>query len=211
VNINNRQLTNRQNANIVSGFTLTELLGAIIVGGLILSVAGAGLGAILNASRQADVKNTRRQELSRALAYMNTEIKEGRTVTSVDVGGSDANCDTAIADTGSQCLKITKPSETIYYGFKDISGGTQEWFKPGIVKIRKVAATTVDGVLVDGLIASNPSSLPACSTTLKGLGGFRFCLGTNNRLVNLYLYGYTGVNSDPIAMRSQNFALSGQP
>jgi type II secretory pathway component PulJ len=53
----------QQNAKSISGSTLIELLGAIVVSGLILSVAAAGLGAVINSSRQADIKNTRRQEL----------------------------------------------------------------------------------------------------------------------------------------------------
>jgi type II secretory pathway pseudopilin PulG len=200
----------------ISGFTLMELLAGILVSSLILIVAGAGLGAILSVNHQSDIKNTRRVELSRALGYINGEIKEGKAVEKVNLT-EDANCSTNVTDSGNYCLTITKPNgDKIYYGFKDISGVSSSnsdyiWFKPGILHRRLNNGNTY--VLVDGLINSNPTSLPTCSTTLTGSGGFRFCLGStasDNRTVKIYLYGYTGsgTGDTPITMETENFARS---
>lgn len=215
----NKYSINNLTPNSSSGFTLTELLVALIISGVIIAVASAGLGAILNASRQAEIKNVRRMEMSRAISYINNEIKQGKTVEKVDVGS--APCDTNVADTGSQCLKITRADSdaddtnntTIYYGFKDISSGTQNYIKPGVIRRRLVnpldSTKNSNEVLLDGITKGTYS--PTCSTnptTVYGAGGFRFCVQSDKKRVQVYLYGYTTKGDDPITMNFQSFARS---
>ena len=69
------------------GFTLVELLLALAITGLVMSLAGSGLYALMTANDRSQSETMDRLELERALAFMSDEIKMSRqvinTVTSI--------------------------------------------------------------------------------------------------------------------------------
>jgi hypothetical protein len=217
----------------VSGIALIELLGALIIAGIVLVVASAGLDVVRNASRKADVRNTRRQELSRAIAYISNDVKEGKSVAKL----SSTSCPTKTKkDDGAEidvpgalsedCLVITKTDGTgnfnIYYRFADISNlDSASEFKPGILYRQEKEGTGITAQpLIDGLAIENENDAdltPTCPSGFDGpFGnrGFQFCLEDNtnpdNKTVQIYLYGYTGAGQGdaPIEMTVQGFARS---
>lgn len=62
------------------GFTLVELLAALVITGLVISLAGSGLYALMKADRRAQIEITDRLELEQALAFMTDEIKMSKQV-----------------------------------------------------------------------------------------------------------------------------------
>jgi prepilin-type N-terminal cleavage/methylation domain-containing protein len=164
-------------SNSSFGFTLTEMLVAASISSVVVGAAGFGLLSMMNADFVSAAKTQRRVELNRAVDYISDDIKQATKV--------EAN---------SNNLKITLPNnDTITYAFNDIgSDNSSVWVKPGTItrKVNSGSATA----LVDGIINTTPSSLPACdpdgdgTSNLAGGGGFRFCI-QNNRLANLYLFG----------------------
>lgn len=222
--------------NSHEGLSLIELLVAVIIGGIALTAAASGFINLLTANQEVESKTNRTASLTRALAYMQNDIKAANSVTQEPRGVAN-NC-SSTAVTSNECLVLTFPdfyaqelnlncSKTpgspakVYYGFDDISTGSQIWLKPGVLK-RKVicennTSTIVSTnwtVIADGLISANETQ-PTTSCTQDGAanwaggstvygqdssgkGGFRFCLETtNNRLVRIFLYGHViGGNSD---------------
>lgn len=63
-----------------AGFTLVELLVAVAITGIVITVAGFGLVAILQADNKAEAQTERRGELNRALGFIADEIRMARRV-----------------------------------------------------------------------------------------------------------------------------------
>jgi prepilin-type N-terminal cleavage/methylation domain-containing protein len=62
------------------GFTLVELLVALVITGIVMSLAGSGLYALMKANQRAQIETTDRLELEQALAFMTDEIKMSKQV-----------------------------------------------------------------------------------------------------------------------------------
>ena len=62
------------------GFTLVELLVAIAITGLVISLAGSGLYALMKANHRSQIETADRLELEQALAFMTDEIKMSRQI-----------------------------------------------------------------------------------------------------------------------------------
>jgi prepilin-type N-terminal cleavage/methylation domain-containing protein len=62
------------------GFTLVELLVALAIMGIVMSLAGSGLYAMMNANQRSQTETTDRLELEQALAFMTDEIKMSQQV-----------------------------------------------------------------------------------------------------------------------------------
>jgi prepilin-type N-terminal cleavage/methylation domain-containing protein len=58
-----------------AGFTLIELLLALAITGIVISLTGSGLYALMNANQRSQNETTERLELERAVAFMTDEIK----------------------------------------------------------------------------------------------------------------------------------------
>ena len=69
--------TNRLRA----GFTLIELLLALAITGIVISLAGGGLYALMNANQRSQNETTDRLELERAVAFITDEIKMSQQIT----------------------------------------------------------------------------------------------------------------------------------
>ena len=64
----------------VTGFTLAELLIAMAITGIIITVGGSGLVLILNYDREAKSKTDLRMELNRALDSIADDLRESNNV-----------------------------------------------------------------------------------------------------------------------------------
>ena len=213
IKANRRQLLfdfRTRSRSVMTGFTLTELLVAILISSIVLIAATSGITTVLRTSNDLQAKTTRNTGLNRALAYLQEEIKTAQTVEQVDAT-TTADCDSDNIDS-SQCLKLTDENgDEIYYAFEDISSGEQIWLKPAVLKRREVTGGTAGNwqVIADGLLGVNEHTpSPTCEfedspgtpapiygQDAANKGGFRFCLaddtpGNNNRLVQIFLYGY---------------------
>ncbi|MBE9221419.1 prepilin-type N-terminal cleavage/methylation domain-containing protein [Cyanobacterium stanieri LEGE 03274] len=111
------------------GITLTELLVALVISGIVLTATTSGFINVLRANRDVESKGTQLSNLTRALTFIQEDIKPGVSVTVSEI--SDSQC----TDVDSRCLIIESDNgNQIYYGFKDISGDTSTFLKPGILK-----------------------------------------------------------------------------
>jgi prepilin-type N-terminal cleavage/methylation domain-containing protein len=62
------------------GFTLIELLVAISITGIVITLTGSGLYALMSANHRSQTETTERLELEQALAFMTDEIKMSQQV-----------------------------------------------------------------------------------------------------------------------------------
>jgi Tfp pilus assembly protein FimT len=228
------------------GISLTELLVALVMTGIVLTAATSGFINLLRVNKDVESKTVTSEGLAKALNFTQEEIKQAKTVTQEAQG---TNCDSS-AISSANCLVLTYPASfntslnssctsttvepKVYYGFQDISSGSQIWLKPGVLK-RKIFCSDSGGtavstnwiVIADGLISVNePDPGTTCSrpdvgltgttppiavygANASGKGGFRFCFNnetTTNRLAKIFLYGYTGKNSTPTSLNITTFA-----
>ena len=63
-----------------AGFTLVELLVAISITGIVISLTGSGLYALMKANQRSQIETTDRLELEQALAFMTDEIKMSQQI-----------------------------------------------------------------------------------------------------------------------------------
>jgi prepilin-type N-terminal cleavage/methylation domain-containing protein len=62
------------------GFTLIEVLVALAITGIVISLTGSGLYALMMANQRSQIETTDRLELEQALAFMTDEIKMSQQV-----------------------------------------------------------------------------------------------------------------------------------
>ena len=60
------------------GFTLIELLVAVVMSGIVMAGLGAGMMAVLNSSKKTNAKTDVKNQLNRAVEYINEDIKRSR-------------------------------------------------------------------------------------------------------------------------------------
>lgn len=70
----------RRNTDFNQGFTLIELLVAIAITGIIITLTGSGLFALMNANQRNQSETTDRLEIEQALAFISDEIKMSRQI-----------------------------------------------------------------------------------------------------------------------------------
>lgn len=156
-------------ASFCDGITLTELLVAIVMGSIVLTAAGGGFINLLKRNQDIESKTIRTAGLTKALAYIQEEMKGAKYVTA-EKAEKGKNCNLSSVDS-DYCLVLTYPDDSllklecnnskakIYYGFQDISGKSEQiWLKPGILK-RKVFCDDKKPrnwiVIADGLLGKN--------------------------------------------------------
>jgi prepilin-type N-terminal cleavage/methylation domain-containing protein len=71
----------RKRNKLPAGFTLIELLLALAITGIVISLTGSGLYALMNANQRSQNETTERLELERAVAFMTDEIKMSQQIT----------------------------------------------------------------------------------------------------------------------------------
>ncbi|WP_069790446.1 PulJ/GspJ family protein [Cyanobacterium sp. IPPAS B-1200] len=132
------------------GITLTELLVALVISGIVLTATTSGFINILRANQNVNSKSDQLTSLSRTLVYIQEDIKQAISVEAV-TETDDSKCDSTDVDSVN-CLKLTYPTADnddgsggvipscdvpdaiIYYGYQDISSSDSIWFKPGILR-----------------------------------------------------------------------------
>jgi prepilin-type N-terminal cleavage/methylation domain-containing protein len=62
------------------GFTLLEVLIALAITGIVISLAGSGLYALMNANQRSQIETVDRLELEQALVFMADEIKMSQQI-----------------------------------------------------------------------------------------------------------------------------------
>ena len=91
------------------GFTLVELLVALVITGIVISLTGTGLYALMNANQRSQIETTDRLELEQALAFMTDEIKMSQQVmTNIPSEATDFN--PASGATAIQIILVLKPA-----------------------------------------------------------------------------------------------------
>ena len=91
------------------GFTLVELLVALVITGIVISLTGTGLYALMNANQRSQIETTDRLELEQALAFMTDEIKMSQQVmTNIPSEATDFN--QASGATAIQIILVLKPA-----------------------------------------------------------------------------------------------------
>jgi prepilin-type N-terminal cleavage/methylation domain-containing protein len=93
------------------GFTLVELLVALVITGIVISLAGSGLYALMKADRRAQIEITDRLELEQALAFITDEIKMSKQVlTSLPVVNGTIHFQAASGSSRVRPILILSPS-----------------------------------------------------------------------------------------------------
>jgi prepilin-type N-terminal cleavage/methylation domain-containing protein len=181
--------------NSCQGISLIELLVALVIGGIALTAAASGFINLLNANQEVEAKTSGSATLTRALAYMQNDIKAANEISQVASGTDDCTDTTATTISSIECLVITVPNSFdtsdpdyiddpaistddeyfIYYAYEDISNGSQTWLKPGVLKRRRVVYNNDTdswdvgnwNVIADGLISANETQ-PTTSCNQDG-------------------------------------------
>jgi prepilin-type N-terminal cleavage/methylation domain-containing protein len=92
------------------GFTLVELLLALAITGLVMTLAGSGLYALMTANDRSQSETMDRLELERALAFMSDEIKMSRQVTNVVTAIHGFNPASGVASSSIQPILVLSPA-----------------------------------------------------------------------------------------------------
>jgi prepilin-type N-terminal cleavage/methylation domain-containing protein len=103
----------RYNKGEVRGFTLIEIMLALSVTGIVLTLAGAGLFSLMNADRRSQIETTDRLELEQALSFISDEIKMSQQIaTSLPIKGNSESSKFKPASGSSdiQSILILNPS-----------------------------------------------------------------------------------------------------
>lgn len=200
--------------NSEKGLTLIELIVALVMSGIVLTMAASGFINILRANQDVESKTVTSANLQRALAFIQEDIKQSKSVVK-DTCPSGSPTNVTATASSTDCLKITIPNAgslvDFYYGFDDISVGNQIFLKPGILK--RYDGTKWE-VVMDGLVNTTPST--TCNSKLgsatgvgpHGMGGFRFCVELDKkRLAQVFLFAQVN-NGEPISANVITFARS---
>ncbi|WP_088893051.1 PulJ/GspJ family protein [Leptolyngbya ohadii] len=174
-----------------AGFTLTELLVALVLTSLVVGLAGQGLVAALQAERRNNLEVTQRTNQSRTLEFIADEIRMARNISRPD---SAAIPSSTCGGTSTGVLNLSLPDGRLIQYYVS-SCSSSSWARGAVIHRREVAASvTRDSILVDALSA--PATLPTCPTgmTRVGASGFYACMQSDiptasNRTTALFLYG----------------------
>ncbi len=192
------------------GFTLVELLIASFIGGLVIAGAGFGLVNIVTANEISEAKTQRRLELNRAIEFLSEEIRMSNKISSASGGTFPGS------GTGVLLLDIADdPDDTNPNRVYFIRSSTPTWIDNYTINRASSdysssisVSSPSDKVLVDALDA--PSNIDPSSTevtditadctgvsgTFLGANGFYACLYSDNRTVDLYMYGRLSKDSN---------------
>ncbi len=163
------------------GFTLVELLVAVAITGIVITVAGFGLVAILQANKKAEAATERRIELNRAIDYIANDIKESSSASTVRPSGWGVPS----GSTYSPVLFLTKPNEPgVGYYIRSASG--VEWLGPQVI-YRSEKPDFGGKAFVDAISDGPPPNCTGSGDTM-GSKGFKVFVA-NNRKVKICLRG----------------------
>jgi prepilin-type N-terminal cleavage/methylation domain-containing protein len=95
-----------------AGFTLIELLVALAITGIVISLTGSGLYALMNANQRSQNETTERLELEQTVAFITDEIKMSQAVmTSIPIGlKGEKIFNSASGSSSVQVVLVLKPA-----------------------------------------------------------------------------------------------------
>ncbi len=122
------------------GFTLIELLVAIAITGIVITLTGSGLFALMNANQRSQTETADRLELEQALAFMTDEIKMSQQI-AIDIPDrrfAISGFNSASGSSGVQPILVLKPAtnsrltEPIVYYLAD-PPNRSVWLGPRVI------------------------------------------------------------------------------
>lgn len=155
------------------GFTLIELLVAIAMSGILVTIMGAGMMAILNSSKTSTSKANIKNQLNRAVDYINDDIKKARIA---GISTTKKSNDTVIFTYFESLNSFSTPHTIKYY----LDVASNPWLGPNV--LRRQVDNGNWQVVVDGLTENTISATDfSCTGTGKTgteltLGGFQACV-----------------------------------
>lgn len=198
----NTRLNQRAQRYTNAGFTIVELIIAMAVTSIMITLAGYGLTTMLRANQQSGSEISRRTNLNRALDFMADEVRMARIILPTQSSEFPTTVNSCGTTSGAMTLQMPDSSRIVYYVHtitnSNCSGNL--WARNATIRRRVLGPTGTlvsDTLLVDGITA--PSAAPTgCSPSplaLYGANGFYACIDTNlnvannSRTATLYLYG----------------------
>lgn len=199
-----------------AGFTLVELLVAVAITGIVITAAGFGLVAILQANKKAEAATNRRIELNRALDFMAEEVKMASNIeenVAIDVQASlasDFPSDCDVPSDGVDCALILQipnvDQRIIYYVWRPADNSP--WLGPKVIyrwgpnidlngnytNPNNPSRWTVEP-LVDLIEDSVPAPNPNCPSgwtanpPVPDRDGFYSCVNSSGKVAEIYLRG----------------------
>ena len=207
-----------------AGFTLIELIVAIMLSAILMGMTGYGLSIMTSKNQLAEVETQRRVQLNRALEYISEDIRMTRTInlaSSYTINSVTPTC--AVA---TPILSLTLPNgaatKTVVYYLNDLSSCANNqtvWLQPGVIKrvdLGSSSSLTIDDSSGQELVdAISNTVAPACTSgtiaPTTNAKGFYVCLDspTNARKVELHLRAKLNAQSPEIyQVSSQAFSRS---
>ncbi len=212
-------------ASCPPGFTLSELLIASAIMGVVIAVSSAGVLTMIQANDKAEEQSIRRIELNRALEFMADDIREATSISYTVPPGWTDNASAKY----TPIFYLLKPSvggtpTTVAYYIR--SGSGVVWQSPRVIyrlepTNGKPAKTADDDLnnkvfqnvgtkgspLVDAVIASSPTCQPLSGTTDAGLPnvGLKVFIDANQQTAKVCMAGKLG-KTDSISLETQVFA-----
>jgi prepilin-type N-terminal cleavage/methylation domain-containing protein len=128
-----------------AGFTLIELLLALAITGIVISLTGSGLYALMNANQRSQNETTERLELERAVAFITDEIKMSQQIaTNIPSSSSGSSgIDGFNPASGSKNIKpilVLKPASNsklkkpiVYYLANPPNDSDSVWLGPRVI------------------------------------------------------------------------------
>lgn len=202
-----------------SGFTLTELLVAIVITGILVAGSSIGLDTVLRRNARNERQTLRRQEINRALDFIAEEIKMAHSISTDpnnDVPeGSKISSSTASNQTPILVLTIPNFDDKVVYRIAEPTTSTV-WQGPRVI-YRWGPGFTSDGnysnqekssswqnrPLIDFISAEEGGSCESGNIIPKSPEGFYICR-QGNRTVEIVIRNSEG----SIKLRQKAFARS---
>jgi prepilin-type N-terminal cleavage/methylation domain-containing protein len=196
------------------GFTLVELLVAILITSIVISITGFGVAAITERSKREKAETERRVELNRTLDFIADEIRQAKPIAS----NASANLSTVAPGFNSTgktpvlTLQIPGVSQRVIYY---LASSSSPWLGPNVIyrwgpsfnnngQYTNASNVPITGnnnpanwqgePLADLIVNTAPSSTPTCPTnwTLNpssGVTGFYACVDPNGKIAEVRLRG----------------------
>ena len=209
---------------IAGGFTLTELLLAMVMTSMIVTLAGGGLFAIMRANNKAEDETLRRIELNRAIDFISDEVRMSKSINLNANSGLPANFSPASgASSPKPVLVLNLPASTgvttpiIYYVASPTNSSpwsgpkaVYRWGPPLLINGQYSTTPPQNEVLIDFIADSTPT--PNCPSpytpTNTSATGFYVCVDSTGRAAQLHLHGKLTNSSQHYPINTTVFARS---
>ena len=207
-----------------AGFTLIELIVAMLVTTIFMGLSGYALFAMTSKNRAAEGETKHRIQLNRALEYISEDV---RMATRIDPASSyTINSVSPTCAVATPIISLTIPTgattKTVVYYLNDLSGCASNqsvWLQPGVLKrvdLGNSTSTTIADASGQELVdAISNIAAPACAAgtiaPATNAKGFYACLDNPTSARKVELHFRAKLNAESSAtyqVSSQAFARS---